>query len=125
MLGVLIVLGHGLPFCVVSTYSHISKEEHRLFFHKFIDYFFENHNEYIYLPRDADELKLVSRRYREVGLPGAMGSKDVVHVKWSRAPAGDFNRCKGKESYPTIAFQCISNFDRRIREDLFYMLLST
>ena len=97
VLGALSILGHGLPFAVVSTYSNISKEEHRLFFHKFIEYFFDNHQEYIYLPRDADELRSVSQKYREVGLPGAMGSKDIVHVKWSRAPAGDFNRCKGKE----------------------------
>ena len=97
VLGALSILGHGLPFAVVSTYSNISKEEHRLFFHKFIKYFFDNHQEYIYLPRDADELRSVSQKYREVGLPGAMGSKDIVHVKWSRAPAGDFNRCKGKE----------------------------
>ena len=43
-----------------------------------------------------------------------MGSKDVVHVKRSRAPAGNFNQCKGKESYPTIAFQCILNFNHCI-----------
>jgi hypothetical protein len=114
VLGALSVLGHGLPFQVISTYSNILKEEHRLFFHRFTDYFFDNHHDYIYLPRDADELRIVSQKYREVGLPGAMGSKDVVHVKWSRAPAGDFNRCKGKESYPSIAFQCISNFEWRI-----------
>jgi len=114
VMGALCVLGHGLPFSVISTYSNISKEEHCLFFHKFIDYFFKNHSDYIYLPRDADELQNVTQKYRSVGLPGAMGSKDVVHVKWSRAPAGDFNRCKGKESYPTIAFQCISDFNRRI-----------
>ncbi len=75
VLGALSVLGHGLPCCVVSTYSPILKEEHRLFFHKFIDYFFENHNEYIYLQKDADELKCVSRRYHEVGLPGARVQK--------------------------------------------------
>jgi len=114
VLGALCVVGHGLPFGVISTYSNISKEEHRLFFHKFIDFFFEQHKDYIYLPRDANELRNVMQKYRAVGLPGAMGSKDVVHVKWSRAPAGDFNRCKGKESYPSIAFQCISDFNRRI-----------
>jgi hypothetical protein len=51
---------------------------------------------------------------REVGLPGAMGSKDIVHVKWPRAPAGNFNHCKGKESYPNIAFEYISNFEQMI-----------
>ena len=43
-----------------------------------------------------------------------MGSMDVVHVKWLRCPVGDYNRAKGKESYPSLAFQCISDFDRRI-----------
>ena len=114
VMAALAVLGHGMPFRLCSLGSNISKEEHRVFFHRFIDYFFANHEKYVYLPRDIDELKEVMARYTEVGLPGAMGSKDVVHVKWGRAPAGDFNRCKGKESYPSIAFQCISNFDRRI-----------
>jgi hypothetical protein len=35
------------------------------------------------MPWDAKELKTVMKRYEEVGLPGAMGSLDVVHVKWS------------------------------------------
>ncbi len=48
--------------------------------------------------------------YEEVGLPGAVGSMDVVHVKWSNCLAGDFNRAKGKESYPSLAFQCISDY---------------
>ncbi len=52
--------------------------------------------------------------YEEMGLPGAMGSVDVVHVKWSNCPAGDYNRSKGKELYPSLAFECISDFNRRI-----------
>ena len=39
---------------------------------------------------------------------------NVVHVKWSNCPAGDHNRAKGKESYPSLAFECITDFDRRI-----------
>jgi hypothetical protein len=115
VMGALFVLAHGLPFQVIFTSSNISKEEHCVFLHKFIDYFFKHHHDYIYLPRDADELKLVQQKYREVGLPGCMGSKDVVHVRWACAPLGDYNRCKGKESYPMIAFQCVSNFERQIQ----------
>ena len=51
--------------------------------------------------------------YEEVGLPGAVGSVDVVHVRWANCPAGDFNRSKGKESYPSLAFQCITDLDRK------------
>jgi hypothetical protein len=42
------------------------------------------------------------------------GSVDVVHVKWSFCPAGDFNRVKGMESFPSLGFQCITDFNRRI-----------
>jgi hypothetical protein len=114
VMGALCVLAHGLPFQVISSNTNISKEQHRIFFHQFIDYFFDHHTDYISLPRDADELRVGSRKYREVGLPGCMGSKDVVHVKWACAPKGDFNRCKGKQSYPSIAFQCVTNFERKI-----------
>ena len=60
------------------------------------------------------ELQEVMERYRDVGLPGAMGSVDVVHCKWSKWPASDFNHAKGKEGYPTLAFQCISDYNHQI-----------
>jgi hypothetical protein len=42
-------------------------------------------NEYISLLKTEEELSAIMRRYEEVGLPGAMGSLDVVHVKRSLA----------------------------------------
>ena len=54
------------------------------------------------------------QRYEEEGLPGVAGSVDVVHVKRAICPAGDFNRSKGKDSYPSLAFECITDYDRRI-----------
>ncbi len=71
-------------------------------------------DEYINLPQNIPEMLRVTRCYDSVGLPGACGSMDVVHVKWSSCPAGDANRAKGKEGYPTLAFQCITDFNRRI-----------
>ncbi len=53
-------------------------------------------------------------RYKEEGLPGVAGSVDVVHVKWANCPAGDFNCSKGKDSYPSLAFECITDYDRHI-----------
>ena len=53
-------------------------------------------------------------RYKEVGLPGTIGSIDVVHVRWRSCPAGDFNRSKGKEGFPSLAFECITDYDRCI-----------
>jgi hypothetical protein len=36
---------------------------------------------------------------------------DVVYVKWAHCPAGDYNCAKGKEGYPTLAFQCITDYN--------------
>jgi hypothetical protein len=71
-------------------------------------------NDYIYFPRNMEELKEVITQYQEKDLPGAGGSIDVVHVKWSKCPAGDFNKCKGKESFPSVAFECVTSHTRRV-----------
>jgi len=84
------------------------------FFYVFLDAFMDMRDEYINLPQNIPEMLRVTRCYDSVGLPGACGSMDVVHVKWSSCPAGDANRAKGKEGYPTLAFQCITDFNRRI-----------
>ncbi len=68
-------------------------------------------HEYVYFPRTSEELAETMKCYEQVDLPGTMGSVDVVHVKWSNCPAGDFNRSKGKESYPSLAFECITDID--------------
>jgi hypothetical protein len=115
VLGALAILsGSTNGFRKLPLLTHICATEHSQFFKKFVKYLFDKQNDYIYLPRNEEELNAVMSRYEEMGLPGAMGSVDVVHVKWSNCPSGDFNRAKGKESYPSLAFECISDFDRRI-----------
>ena len=61
-----------------------------------------------------EELQVTVRDYESQHLPGAGGSIDVVHVKWSNCPAGDYNKCKGKESFPSVAFECVTNNRRRV-----------
>ncbi len=70
--------------------------------------------EFIRYPQTKEELRKITRRYESVGLPGGGGSIDVVHIKWSKCPAGDMNRCIGKEGYPTLAFEVVSGYDRKI-----------
>ncbi len=38
----------------------------------------------------------------------------MVHVKWSSCPTGNHNRAKGKTGYPSLGFQCITDFNRRV-----------
>ena len=60
------------------------------------------------------KLNHINRYYEFVGLPGCVGSMDVVHTKWSQCPTGDINRAKGKEGYPTLGFQYITDYNCRI-----------
>jgi hypothetical protein len=59
------------------------------------------------MPRMLEELLPIMRQYKEEGLPGVAGSVDLVHVS-------DYNRSKGKDSYPSLAFECITDYDCRI-----------
>ena len=71
-------------------------------------------DEYIYLPWNLTGLKSRNKDYNATGLPGCVSSMDVVHVKWSHCPNGDHYRANGKEGYPTLGFQCIMDFNRRV-----------
>ena len=110
----LYLLGSGAAFRSCRAVCKISTSEICKFFFLFLDSFYAMQKEYIQLPADMATLKKVTESYESVGLPGACGSMDVVHVKWSKCPAGDYNRAKGKETYPSLAFQCITDYNRRI-----------
>ena len=47
-------------------------------------------------------------------MPGCCGSMNVVHVKWSSCPTGDHNQAKGKAGHPTLAFECITDYNCRV-----------
>jgi hypothetical protein len=110
----LYILGTGAGFRTVYPLTHISVSEIEKFFHCFLDIFMDMRDKYISLPLNLTALTKILKGYSSVGLPGACGSMDVFHVKWSNCPAGDHNRAKGKEGYPTLGFQCITDFNRRI-----------
>jgi hypothetical protein len=71
-------------------------------------------DEYILLPTNITQLHRITKYYEEAGLPGCYGSMDVVHVKRSAYPTGNHNHTKGKCGYPSLGFQCITDFNRRI-----------
>lgn len=74
---------------------------------------FSDKDEHIKYPKTMEELDPVLKRYQLLYLPGCGGSIDVVHLKWSNCPAGDRNRCVGKENFPTVAFEVVSDNFRR------------
>ena len=111
IMSALYILGTGAGFRMVYSLTHISVSKIEKFFHCFLDIFMDMQYEYISLPLNLTALTKISKWYSAVGLPGACGSMDVVHVKWSNFPAGDHNRAKGKEGYTMLGFQCITDFN--------------
>eukprot|EP00961_Rhodomonas_salina_P004726 64111-Rhodomonas_salina.1 len=66
----------------------------------------QEYPKYIYPPSTDDEIEATLHAYEQRGFPGCIGSADGVHVAWDRAPAMDLPWYKGKEHYPTLAYQC-------------------
>ncbi len=86
----------------------------RLFYHNFLDAFMEMKDNYISIPKNIEEVSWIASHYNAVGLPGACGSMELVHIKWATCPAGDYNHANKKEGYPTLGFQCIPDYNRRV-----------
>jgi hypothetical protein len=91
-----------------STCNTIFKQFCEGFSHCFYD-------DFVYFPKDGtEELKKTMDTFARVGFPGAVGSMDVTHFRWFACPEGEYNNCKGKYPYPTLACQAIVDHNRRI-----------
>ena len=72
LLGALFTLGTAATHFVVSMNTNLSEETHRSF---------------IYMSRSYDEQYIfVVNEYRDIGLPGCVGSVDYVHIGWEQCP---------------------------------------
>ncbi len=110
----LFILGIGGTFHKCCTVMHISTSKVRKFFFKFLCAIYDMWDEHIKLPAKVAELDSVTCYYKFVGLPGCVGSIDVLHIKWNNCPTRDHNRAKGKEGYPSLGFKCITNYNCHI-----------
>jgi hypothetical protein len=94
--------------------AHICAMEHSTFFLKFVEHMASISHEYVFMPQNYEELQPIMRWYKDAGLPGVAGLVDAVHVKWANHPADNYNCSKGKELYPSIAFEYVTDFDHCI-----------
>ena len=85
-----------------------------MFFHKVIKKLSSVRTEFIKYPETFDDLKAVMKKYTAKKLPGYAGSIDVIHLKWSNCPAGNYNRSLGKEGYPMFVFKVVTGNNRDI-----------
>ena len=108
-------LGGRKPFLQFKDDTEMCEAMHSTFFRfVFLEVMFSLRDVYIHLPRDMNELLNVLDVYAGSGLPGCTGSIDVVHCKWSNCPAGDAVKATGKEKFPSLAFECVTDNRRRV-----------
>ena len=114
VLGVLRILGRNWCLDDVNESSGISETAMQLFFHNFIRVFVGSfYNDFIRRP-DTPTLERIMNVYDKLGVPGCAGSIDMVHLKWDMCPVSIFSLCKGKEGYPTLAYEVVCDHSRKI-----------
>ena len=81
LLGCLRYLGRGFTFDDLEECTYISRDVHRCFFHKFIEFgatkLFAT---YVKMPHFLQELQECEKAYRIAGFPGCIGSTDATHI---------------------------------------------
>ena len=109
MLAALRILRSGCTFEAVEELTAVSERTHRKFcLEQFCYWGGKAGEEHICMPVTEEEIAHVLRRYEERGFPGCVGSIDcAVHLVWDKCPAGAFSACKGKGSFPTLAFEVV------------------
>jgi Plant transposon protein len=107
LLGAMFTLGTAATHFAVSTNTNLSDELHRKFFNQWIVHMSSLKDDFIYLPRDLEEYNHVVGEYADMGLPGCVGSVDCVHIGWDMCPTQQQNMYKGKEGYPSVAYEVI------------------
>lgn len=72
-------------------------------------------NEWIiaYFPTQ-EEFQEITCRYEENFMSGCRGSVDVIHVKWSKCPASNFNQFTSKDRYCLVCFSVIIGYDFQV-----------
>ena len=110
ILGVLRVLGGGYSFNNIREGNGACEASNRNFFHMFCRNMAKQYPKYVHPPTSPDEIFKTTEMYRKKGFPGCIASCDCVHIPWDKCPDQDLPSYKGKEKYPTIAYQvCVDH----------------
>ena len=116
VLGALRYLGRGWTFDDIEESTSVSKEVHRVFFHRFIDFGSTVlYDKYVNMPLTYAEAKRHMAEYAAAGLNGGCGSSDCCHVLHEKC---DYNlrqnHLGGKDSHTTRTFSTTVNHRHRI-----------
>jgi len=116
VLGSLRYLGRGWTFDNIEENTAISKEVHRTFFHRFVDFGSTVlYEKYFLTPVFVNEAKTHMRELKEVCFPGCVGSSDATHITMDRCEYYLKNNHLGpKSSLTAWSYNICINHRRRI-----------
>ncbi|CAN0384411.1 unnamed protein product, partial [Discosporangium mesarthrocarpum] len=102
VLAVLQILGRGNCLDDIQQLSGMSQSRAQSTFHHFCECFARDmYAKWIYVP-EGNDLKDVMPMYEFLG---AVGSTDVTHVRWERAPIPEGVHYMGKERFVAVMYQ--------------------
>lgn len=108
------ILGRDSCADAISELCGIGESTANAIFHTFVEGCSGKlFSKYVYPPEGA-YLRSVKDTYAKMGFPGAIGSMDCTHIRWDKCPSNLQNVCRGKEKYPSLAFQVVVDHARRI-----------
>ena len=114
VLGWLRMVGRGVCLDDIEELSCIKKPTMHAFFHEYNSRAREElYPIHVRMPSNIKELMEIEAAYAAIGIPGACGSMDVVHIPLGACPHGLINVCTGKEGYPTLAYNVICDHSGR------------
>jgi len=106
VLGSLRYLGRGWTFDDDEENTAISKEVHRTFFHRFVEFGSTVlYDKYALTPDNVNEAKTHMREFEEAGFPGCVGSSDATHITTDRCGYNLKNNHLGPKSSLTARSQ--------------------
>jgi hypothetical protein len=109
------ILGRGAYFDDIPELSGMSTSTAHRSFRAYIRNFSAKfYNKYVFTPEGQDLQKTMDH-YSRMGLDGAIGSCDNVHVPLQMCPADYYWRCVGKEGKPTLSYSVSVDHTRRIQ----------
>ena len=105
LLGVLRILGRGTCLDGIKELADMSETTMWKFFHSFCAWFRrEIYPIYVRRPTTHSEIAKAMGPYAALGLMGAIGSTDAVHIHWGCCPSSLKILHTGKEGFPTLAY---------------------
>ena len=112
LLSVLRYLALGCPWDLIEELARVCETKLKTFYKTFTKWFLKT--KYEGLVCIGDWRKNIEPTFNRVGFPGCCGSMDAVHLGWEKCPHSQVGLHVGKEGFPTIAFNCVSDHNGRV-----------